>query len=146
MKTLIITALSLSMLLSCGTKVDPSDKTKPTLEIVSTTPAFKVEGDEKLIELKKGESFTTKLKIMDNSELKELKFDIHSAEGHTHARMEGSKWATSKVVNIAGKEQTLSESFTVPADAEVGEYHCAMSILDANGNESIEYVLALDVK
>lgn len=147
MKIIYYSLTALAILGSCSKAVDPNDKTKPVLEITSTNPVFKLEGDEKIIEAAKGSSFTVNVKITDNSGLKQLKFDIHeNFDGHSHARKEGTNWATSKIVTHTGKEATHSETFTIPSDATLGEYHCEMIVLDQNGNESIEYILAVEVK
>lgn len=147
MKYLPYSFITLVLLASCNKAVDPTDKVKPVLEITSTLPAFKVEGDEKIIEAPKGTNITVNLKLSDNSGLKQIKFDIHdNFDGHSHKRTESVKWETSKIINLSGKEGNHSQNFSIPSDATSGEYHCEMIVLDQNGNESIEYVLAVEVK
>lgn len=146
MKKLILVIGSVAMLSACGSKVDPSDKSKPTIEILSSVPVFKIEGDEKVIETAKNASFSVNVKLTDNSNLKQLKYDIHTAnDEHKHARMEGG-WEISKIVDISGKEHSHTISIKVPSDAVLGEYHLGMAALDVNGNESAELIMSVEVK
>ncbi|TAG54754.1 MAG: DUF4625 domain-containing protein, partial [Cytophagales bacterium] len=93
MKIIYYSLTALAILGSCSKAVDPSDKTKPVLEIVSTVPMFKLEGDEKLIEAAKGSSFTVNLKLSDNANLKQLKFDIHdNFDSHGHGKRLEATW------------------------------------------------------
>lgn len=146
MKIISFSLISFAFLISCSKAVDPNDKTKPTLEIISTIPVFTESMNEKTITIKVGESFTINTKLSDNSGLKQIKYDIHSAsDSHTHARLEHTDWATSKIIDISGKESTQSQVFTSPSDTHPSKYHCEMIVIDQNGNESIEYVVSVVV-
>lgn len=151
MKIIFYSISAFALLISCKKEnlPEPPDLTKPSLEIISSVPAYAVEGDEKVVEIAPGASVTVNVKLKDNTNLKQIKYDIHDAsDGHTHiARTEAvTIWSDSKIINISGKEATQTQTFTAPADAKLTEYHLEMIVIDASGNESIEYILAVEVK
>jgi hypothetical protein len=73
----------------------------------------------------------------DNVALKQMKIDIHSAEGHDHKSSSvGTEWHWDTIINLSGRNMHKHFHIDIPADAEHGEYHFIVYATDAAGNES----------
>lgn len=92
------------------------------------------------------------IKLTDNEELSQLKIDIHgNDDGHSHSGEGGShsgsaqgSWEELLIVQLSGKEQTITRTFTVPQTVR-GEWHLTLRAIDTKGNESPERLIELDI-
>ena len=145
-KILILATVAL-LLASCQT----TDIEPPTLCTIDGT-ATSVLADE--IEVLAGTSLTLTERICDNEGLSEVRWDIHNAADHAHEEGEeeeglvlhsGTEWELLENVSASGTEADVSLVVEVPLTAR-GIWDIVVSIVDAEGNASTDYVTQLHIE
>ncbi len=78
----------------------------------------------------------------DNVALKQIKIDIHIAEGHEHkSAVEEGEWHWDTIVDLSGQSMRQQFDIPVPLATEHGEYHFIVYATDEAGNESFQAIL-----
>jgi hypothetical protein len=138
LKYLILAFLAIPFLSACD-KDDDVDTTKPVIEVI--TPADHAH-------FHAGDEFQLTALITDNDELASWKATVHyNADGHTHKSASASteeevEWQAdwSGDIEAGLKSFNLTQTITIPANAEHGEYHLGVFALDKAGNEQIVFI------
>lgn len=117
-------------------KEDAPDVQRPVITVISPASDHLDKGA--------GDTLNLQALITDDVELLNAKIDIHKAGDHSH-RVTGEGWEWAKVYVISGKEATLTETITIPADAELGDYHITFEATDKAGNIATPVVIELHI-
>jgi len=136
------------------TACSSSDTTPPTVCTASDSSLPSVLMDE--VEAEAGSSVTITDTFCDDEGLSEVRWDLHSAEGHAHGEdgeMEdegfvlhsGTSWAELEVRLISGTSSTEEWTVDVPADAR-GVWDIVASLVDEEGNAATDVVCQLHVE
>ena len=141
-KVMILSLIAITFLFSCKKETDDE---RP---VISGATINGVSGNDFAIEA--GSEFQLVVSLSDNEALNQLKIDLHSADdGHSHEFTGGeektNEWEVFEVVSLSGRSQTISRSYTVPAD-QVGPFHLTLQCLDKEGNESALRLIELDIE
>jgi len=136
MKKLILLSFSAAVLFTACKKEETPDTQKPVITV--TTPA--ADHVDKI----PGDTLNLAAMLTDNVDLLNAKIDIHVADGHGH-KVTGGAWEWAKVYTINGLEHSLNETITIPADAEIGEYHITFETTDKSGNAATPVVIELHI-
>lgn len=128
------------ILSSCGT----TDTEPPTI-CTELTGTPSVLDDE--IEAEAGTTVTVNDAFCDDTELGEVRWDLHSAEGHEHEGEEeegfvlnsNTDWAVLETQVLYGTSAGGSFTFDVPLTAR-GVWDLVVSIVDAEGNAAADIV------
>jgi hypothetical protein len=143
MKSLLLAGVVGMFLLAGCTKDE--DTTAPTFNIVSITPNVGTgtvcgEVATNVIAVTGGNNVVVNFTVGDNEALGQYKIDIHDdfdCHGHEGERTTPPNiWTVQDVVDITGKEQTISRTLAVPANVRAGNYHFQIKVLDEEGNEN----------
>ncbi len=135
-------------LASCGT----TDTEVPTIcDSDNVTGLPSVLFDE--IEVEAGSSVSVHDAFCDDTELGEVRWDLHSAEGHEHEEGEeegfvlnsGTDWAVLETRDLSGTKAEESFSFDVPLEAR-GVWDLVVSVVDAEGNAAPDVITLLHVE
>jgi hypothetical protein len=137
MKKSILFVAILALGFTACKKEETPDLTKPVISV--TQPA----ADH--MDLTQGATFTIQATLTDDVALSQWKFDIHSADGHTHRIMAG-EWELTETGAAADKSYIFSKTLTVPADALLGDYHFTLEATDKAGNAAVPVILELHVE
>lgn len=142
---LYISAVVIS-LASCGT----TDVTLPVIcdEVAEGSVSALAE-----IEAEAGTSITLIQSLCDNEELGEVKWDIHSAEGHSHEGEEeegftlysGSDFAVIETLPLSGTSDTTTITLGIPNSSR-GVWDIVISFSDAEGNEAESIITPLHIE
>jgi|TARA_B110000211_G_scaffold224802_1_gene276250 hypothetical protein len=130
---------------SCGT----TDTTPPTI-CTGLTGTPSVLDDE--IELVAGTTVTVNDAFCDNTELGEVRWDLHTAEGHEHEAGEGegfalnsgTEWAALETQSLDGTNAGSSITLEVPLGAR-GIWDLVASVVDAEGNAAADIICEVHV-
>lgn len=140
-KNLIYTTIFslVGLLSSCKTE---ADNKAPEIEILNIshplltdTVCGAVEIDN-VFRLCSGQNLDIEFKLTDDRALSQLKIDIHEnfdCHGHKSTVI---PWQLLELIDLSGKEQLLSKTIRVPANATAGTYHFQIKLLDESGNEA----------
>lgn len=147
---------TLAALSSC----QQTDRTDPTL-CTGLDTEFSVTADE--IEVLAGDTITLSDLFCDNEALSQVRWDIHSAEGHDgheddhgeddeHEEHEGeglvlfsgSDWAVLESQSLSGLEDAASITLDIPLTAR-GIWHVNVSLVDSAGNAE-EFVTDMHIE
>ena len=128
-----------------GGEVPEEDRQKPLITLQTVLPGPVTDSlcgfvSDRVIKVSTDSVLTINLLFEDNQALSQYKIDVHdNFDCHVHER--SAPWKILKIVDLEGKSVEVSESFTVPEDASVGNYHFLVLCLDAAGNEAdfVEY-------
>lgn len=83
-----------------------------------------------------GNAITLTVRFTDDKELGSAKFDLHhNFDCHSH-RNGTIQWSVLDIVELSGKEQVITRTFTPPAEVITGNYHLGIQCLDAGGKEA----------
>lgn len=116
-----------------------ADSEKPTISDV------KVNGSASIIDVSPGEAITVTAQISDNEELSQFKIDIHhDFDGHSHKIMT-VRFSEIRIKDISEGTYSLSELFTIPANASSGAYHGTILAVDKEGNQSENSLFWFDI-
>jgi len=130
-----------AMLLVACRKEERPDKDPPAIALVQTSPAitsFEVCGSmsDQVILTQAGNAITLTVRFTDDKELGSAKFDLHhNFDCHSH-RNGTIQWTVLDIVELSGKEQIITRTFTPPAEVITGNYHLGIQCLDATGKEA----------
>lgn len=129
--------------ISCSKEDEVKDEQKPTITL-NYAGGF----PKPCAKLKRGQKFTLKVKATDNVGLASYAIDIHNNfDHHTHddqgskCDMEPSKNPTANTfkfdknfqIQNKPKEYEISQAIAIPANADTGDYHCQISVVDVTG-------------
>ncbi len=128
-------------IISC-TKDENQDLERPVLESVMLNNV-----QQETHELSAGTNFVVKVRVSDNSELSQLKVNIHAADdGHGHTELPGYEglvnqgvWSYDRVFDLSGLVAEPSATITIP-DSISGVWHLEIMAIDKSGNEALEQV------
>lgn len=126
-------------------KDDEIDTEKPTIT-VNYDKGFPKSCEQ----LKRGNTYTIRARATDNVGVASYGIDIHhNFDHHTHDNQEGTcpldpKKAPVKPLiymqnfpaNNGGKNYEIVKEITIPQDADTGDYHCQISVVDEAGWQS----------
>lgn len=147
MRTVLLLALLTSILFtSCRKdKPDGADREVPTITLLSTVPAM-VQGEacgevsDRMIELGIDDTMTISVRFADDVELGSAKFDLHhNFDCHGHRGGGGGSsvlWNILDIVELSGKEQVMTRTWSPPQNVRPGLYHMMIQCLDALGKEA----------
>lgn len=94
-----------------------------------------------------GQTLLIDWQVSDDTELSQLKVDIHhNFDCHGHGR-NGQAWSIIELIDLEGAQQTGQLRLEVPQNASAGNYHFGILLLDAAGNQSeipVQYDLVLE--
>lgn len=135
---------------SMGGEQPEADREKPTISLQSVLPTPVADSlcgflSDRVIKVNTDSVLTIDLLFEDNQALSQYKIDIHqNFDCHVHERT--TPWQLLKIVDVEGKSAEVTESFTIPSDASVGNYHFLVLCLDAAGNEAdfVEYDIKIE--
>lgn len=128
-------------------------------DIDTEKPVIKLNAPENEEAIEVGSSIHFDMDVSDNIALGSYDIDIHSADGHTHTHSvvlaEGDHDHEHDPENDARKAFKYKNSWDdirglknahihhheieIPEDAKRGEYHFVVKVLDAAGNQAMEY-------
>ncbi|MDA8695795.1 DUF4625 domain-containing protein [Flavobacteriales bacterium] len=135
-------------LASCGT----TDTEVPTIcDADNLTGLPSVMFDE--IEVDAGTSVVVQDAFCDDTDLGEIRWDLHSAEGHEHEEGEeegfvlnsGTDWAVLETRAVSGTKAEEQFAFDVPLEAR-GVWDLVVSVVDAEGNAAPDVITLLHVE
>lgn len=133
---------------SCGT----TDTEVPTVcDSDNLTGLPSVLFDE--IEVDAGSTVVVHDAFCDDTELGEVRWDLHSAEGHEHEEGEeeefvlnsGTDWAKLETRALTGTKAEEQFSFDVPLEAR-GVWDLVVSVVDAEGNAAPDVIALVHVE
>ena len=148
---IIIAACAASAVLaSCGT----TDTELPTLcDSDNLTGLPSVLNDE--IEVEAGTTVTVHDAFCDNEGLGEVRWDLHSAEGHEHEEGEeeeeefvlasGTDWEVLETRSVEGTKSEEQFTFDVPLTSR-GIWDLVVSVVDAEGNAAADVITTVHVE
>jgi hypothetical protein len=122
-------------------KEDKDDLTPPSVALVGTTPTlttFEVCGgmSDQVLLTQAGNAITLTVRFTDDQELGSAKFDLHH-NFDCHSHREGTiQWSVLDIVELSGKEQVITRTYTPPDEVITGNYHLGIQCLDATGKEA----------
>jgi len=106
-----------------------------------------------------GSSFNNVLKVNTGTELQiqlnfksvntlsQYKIDVHNNfDCHSHGKIAASNpWYVLKLVDVVGKNYTVTEILDIPSNSSSGNYHLTFRLLDELGNEAqpVEFNIVL---
>ena len=144
--TILFAIAAMTTLFSCGTTdIDPPTICTENVENgISTLDEVDADAGTTIILL---ESFC------DDEGLGELRWDIHSAEGHSHEGEEeegfvlhsGTDWSVLEIQNLSGSNDDGQISFYIPNTVR-GVWDVVVSYSDAEGNAAADVVTPLHVE
>lgn len=135
-------------LVSCGT----TDTELPTIcDSDNLTGLPSVLNDE--IEVEAGTTVTVHDAFCDNEGLGEVRWDLHSAEGHEHEEGEeeeftlfsGGDWEELEVRSLEGTKSEESFTFNVPLTSR-GIWDLVVSVVDAEGNAAPDVITTVHIE
>lgn len=135
-------------LASCGT----TDTEVPTIcDADNLTGLPSVMLDE--IEVDAGTGVVVNDAFCDDTDLGEIRWDLHSAEGHEHEEGEeegfvlnsGTDWAVLETRAVSGTKAEEQFAFDVPLEAR-GVWDLVVSVVDAEGNAAPDVITLLHVE
>ena len=146
----IIAASAVSFaLVSCGT----TDTELPTIcDSDNLTGLPSVLNDE--IEVEAGTTVTLHDAFCDNEGLGEVRWDLHSAEGHEHEEGEeeeefvlasGTDWELLEIRAVEGPKSEEQFTFDVPLTAR-GIWDLVVSVVDVEGNAAADVITTVHVE
>ncbi len=138
---LILAFLAIPLLSACDND-DDVDTTKPVIEIESPADHAHFHA---------GDDFDLKALITDNDELASWKISVHyNEDGHSHQK--SARASTEEEAEVEWQQEwsgtfeaslksfELTQTITIPANAEHGEYHLGVFALDQSGNEQVVFI------
>lgn len=144
-----------SLLLLLGGCVDDSqDMDAPVIELMNANPPLSSieicgELDDRVFLLKDSRELQLDLRVTDDNEIAELKWDIHnnfdchghgggSAPGFTPPAVEQQTedWSLLQVDEINAASYDMQEVLQVPENVTAGNYHFGLQAVDQSGNTS----------
>ena len=148
MKKTIITVFSTILMFTAFVACDNDEKND------SDQPSIVYLSPDKDAHYLVGGSLEVASDIKAQAGIKEIKIDIHYGAGHSHdhssVRTEdhghdheevANAWSQSRIITEAGNKTnySLSEYFTIPNDAALGDYHVGILVTDNENREVKEY-------
>jgi len=146
--TFIAAIAASAALASCGT----SDTELPTIcDSDNLTGLPSVLNDE--IEVEAGTTVTVHDAFCDNEGLGEVRWDLHSAEGHEHEEGEeeeftlnsGTDWEVLETRSVEGTKSEEQFTFDVPMTSR-GIWDLVVSVVDAEGNAAADVITLVHVE
>ena len=144
--TILFTIVAMITLFSCGTSdIDPPTICTENIENGIST-LDEVDADA-------GTTVTLLESFCDDEGLGELRWDIHSAEGHSHEGEEeegfvlysGTDWSVLEIQDLSGSNDDGQISFDIPNTVR-GVWDVVVSYSDAEGNAAADVVTPLHVE
>jgi hypothetical protein len=149
MKKLIIISLLITASFSACKKDNQEtiDTEYPVIDVTATT-AF----PKQCSTVKRGEKFTFRAQLSDNSQLGSVSLDIHhNFDHHTHStevescNMDAKKTPVKPFLMIQSfsiptrsKSYEVQQEITVPSDIDPGDYHFMIRLTDREGWQTIK--------
>ena len=141
-KLLFASLLAMSLLASCDK--EDLDRQAPVLSVTRTNPvavSAEVCGhiENNVIKVSRGERFTIAFTVTDNYEVEQYKVELHDnsdCHGHGRSPQHAGHWEIFEIVEVDAQRIDATKTYTVPQDADYGNYHLQISAIDDNGNES----------
>jgi hypothetical protein len=147
--------LLLSLILLLGSCVDEGqDMDAPVIELMDSRPPLRSmeicgEPDDRVLYLKDLRELQLDLRVTDNDEIAELKWDIHnnfdchghgggSAPGFTPPAVDQQTedWSMLRVDEINSASHSVQEVLQAPDNVTAGNYHFGLQAVDQSGNTS----------
>lgn len=142
------------VLASCSSSEDTTDTEKPKITI-----SFDAGFPKACAELQRGKTYTFIANASDNDALATYSIDVHNNfDHHTHGNQGSScdfhadkqpvtpfLFMKNYSINEGGKQYQISQEIQIPANADVGDYHCQYTVTDKTGwssNISIDFKIA----
>jgi hypothetical protein len=122
-------------------KEENDDLSPPSVALVETTPAltsYEVCGamSDQVLLTQVGNAITLTVRFTDDQKLGSAKFDLHhNFDCHSH-RNGTIQWSVLDIVELSGKEQVITRTYTPPDEVITGNYHLGIQCLDATGKEA----------
>ena len=154
--TFIAAIAASAALSSCGT----TDSEPPTVcdsNNLTGLPSVMMEE----IEVEAGTTVTIHDAFCDNDGLAEIRFDLHSAEGHEHedehedehgdeheeefVLYSGSDWEVLETRTVEGTQTEEQFTFDVPLTSR-GVWDYVVSVVDAEGNAAADYITQIHIE
>lgn len=132
---------ALLLLAGCSDKDEQPDLSAPSIALAQTSPAvttFEVCGSmsDQVLITQAGNGITLTVRFTDDQELGSAKFDLHhNFDCHSH-RNGTIQWSVLDIVELSGKEQVITRTYTPPDEVITGNYHLGIQCLDATGKEA----------
>jgi hypothetical protein len=147
--------LFLSFILLLGSCVDESqDMDAPVIELMDSRPPLRSmeicgQPDDRVLYLKDHRELQLDIRVTDNTEIAELKWDIHNnfdCHGHGGGSAPGfmppavdqqtEDWSMLRVDEVNRASHTVEEVLQVPDNVTAGNYHFGLQAVDQSGNTS----------
>jgi hypothetical protein len=138
-----------TLFVSCGT----TDTEPPSVcsDVANLSGVSSVLMDE--IDADAGSTVTVTDSFCDDSALGEVRWDLHSAEGHAHEEGEeeeftlnsGTDWSELEVRALEGSAAEETFTFDVPVTAR-GVWDLVVSVVDAEGNAAPDVIVQVHVE
>jgi hypothetical protein len=86
-----------------------------------------------------GNTLQVQFRFQGASNLSQYKIDVHNNfDCHSHGKIAASNpWSYLNIVDITGKDVSVTENLIIPANASVGNYHLMIKLIDELGNEAV---------
>jgi hypothetical protein len=132
---------SLLLLAGCRDKEEQPDREAPSIALVQTSPVLTIAEvcgsmSDQVLLTQAGNGITLTVRFTDDKELGSAKFDLHhNFDCHSH-RNGTIQWSVLDIVELQGKEQVITRTYTPPNEVITGNYHLGIQCLDATGKEA----------
>lgn len=145
MKKIIIGAAAIcSVLMSASCEKKDNKKTDESINItVIETSVPKSVGticehqEDNVLVVTSGETLSIQYKLHSGVGLAQYKIEVHNNfDCHGHDNPPSLTWEVNKIVELSGKDTTLTDVITIPEDAKSGNYHYMIRLIDVLGNEA----------
>jgi hypothetical protein len=153
MKKILPIVLMLLAITACKDKKknepnDTNNTSKPTITVVSKNIPTVTENlcdasFNNVLKTTTGSTLQIQFQFKGTNDLSQYKIDVHNNfDCHSHGKTASSNlWNVLNIVDITGKDVSVTENLVIPTNASVGNYHLMIKLIDELGNEAspLEY-------
>lgn len=138
----ILLGASLFVVLFSSCSDDDIDTTPPEITFLEVTPSpverlVCGEPDPQTIVVTGGETVALDVVITDDTELSQLKIDVHpNFDCHGHRTINTTDWTVLDLINMSGRTVEKLIEIEVPEMVTAGDYHLQLRAVDKAGNTS----------
>jgi hypothetical protein len=128
-------------------KIEPdsgNNTSKPTITVVSKNIPTVTENlcdasFNNVLKTSTGSTLQIQFQFKGSNNLSQYKIDVHNNfDCHSHGKIAASNpWSVLNIVDITGKDVSVTENLVIPANASVGNYHLMIKLIDELGNEAV---------
>jgi len=120
-----------------------NNTSKPTIIVVSknipTITKYLCDASfSNVLKITTGSTLQIQFHFKGSNSLSQYKIDVHNNfDCHSHGRISASNpWNVLNIVDVSGKDVSVTETLIIPSNASVGNYHLMIKLIDELGNEA----------